>query len=554
MTAGTVGTGSRPGPTENHIGVQVGVVQNGAQTGLAQNGTTLGVEQNEPQIGNEQNGAQIGNEQNGAKIGDEQNGAQMGNEGEVLNGMQRGKEMELLGQQGITEDERLALEEKIRATRLSRVSEGDNPSEHETDFDNNAQSNPRAMRPSQHSNTAATRTSDVFILAELPDVYSEESAPDGQQALGPKQSAEESRKGPDEGEGEGESTPSRVVHSITSDSIVSITKEQIGDQQLCIDARTELDQSKPATAALSDSSQSSQGSTQAQLMTSLSSSGFESQPGLSSTVHSLQMSSTLDPTEPPAATDSQLLVDSTGEPGTDPNTRSLLSELDSMTKSTHSTELVQSVIVGPTEHGEDAGGEEDGDGDGEGDLNGQLVGFSTRKMPHSQSSFVIPSTTNMAQSNSFTNSLSKESGAISVAEELRRLPNWMKVDRQCQVALGSSNSGSTSRVHVPEPNQGAPNQPFSSKDTPASAAGPAGPGATLSPTPGRTGTCTIRFIGQTEFAPGVWVGVELDLPVGKHDGSVNGVQYFKARKKHALFVKPDRLQPFNRRAPTKTPR
>lgn len=34
----------------------------------------------------------------------------------------------------------------------------------------------------------------------------------------------------------------------------------------------------------------------------------------------------------------------------------------------------------------------------------------------------------------------------------------------------------------------------------------------------------LRFIGTTEFAPGEWCGVELDDPVGRNDGSVNGIR------------------------------
>ena len=37
----------------------------------------------------------------------------------------------------------------------------------------------------------------------------------------------------------------------------------------------------------------------------------------------------------------------------------------------------------------------------------------------------------------------------------------------------------------------------------------------------------VAFIGETKFAPGEWVGVELEEAVGKNDGSVAGVSYFK---------------------------
>lgn len=54
---------------------------------------------------------------------------------------------------------------------------------------------------------------------------------------------------------------------------------------------------------------------------------------------------------------------------------------------------------------------------------------------------------------------------------------------------------------------------------------------------GRTGT--VRFMGTTSFAADMWVGIELDSPVGKNDGSVQGVHYFQCPDSHGLFVKPD---------------
>ncbi|OAF71253.1 hypothetical protein A3Q56_00958 [Intoshia linei] len=53
----------------------------------------------------------------------------------------------------------------------------------------------------------------------------------------------------------------------------------------------------------------------------------------------------------------------------------------------------------------------------------------------------------------------------------------------------------------------------------------------------------IRFIGNTEFASGLWIGVEITHGRGKHDGTVNGKIYFKCRKNKGIFVRPNRLLP-----------
>ncbi|XP_076338969.1 CAP-Gly domain-containing linker protein 4-like isoform X2 [Tachypleus tridentatus] len=51
----------------------------------------------------------------------------------------------------------------------------------------------------------------------------------------------------------------------------------------------------------------------------------------------------------------------------------------------------------------------------------------------------------------------------------------------------------------------------------------------------------IRFAGETEFAPGWWYGIELDQPLGKNDGSVQGVKYFECHPDHGLFASSQKI-------------
>ena len=49
---------------------------------------------------------------------------------------------------------------------------------------------------------------------------------------------------------------------------------------------------------------------------------------------------------------------------------------------------------------------------------------------------------------------------------------------------------------------------------------------------------TVRFCGETEFAPGKWIGLELDSYEGRNDGSVQGIRYFSCENGKGLFKRP----------------
>ncbi|VDK80703.1 unnamed protein product [Litomosoides sigmodontis] len=57
---------------------------------------------------------------------------------------------------------------------------------------------------------------------------------------------------------------------------------------------------------------------------------------------------------------------------------------------------------------------------------------------------------------------------------------------------------------------------------------------------GRMGN--IVYIGPARFAPGEWIGIVLDQPLGKNDGSVDGHRYFSCEPNHGLFCKASKLE------------
>ncbi|KAJ5069495.1 protein nip100 [Anaeramoeba ignava] len=52
----------------------------------------------------------------------------------------------------------------------------------------------------------------------------------------------------------------------------------------------------------------------------------------------------------------------------------------------------------------------------------------------------------------------------------------------------------------------------------------------------------VKYIGKTSLGSGVWIGIELDEPLGKYDGTIKSKKYFDCKKNHGTFEKESLLK------------
>ena len=57
------------------------------------------------------------------------------------------------------------------------------------------------------------------------------------------------------------------------------------------------------------------------------------------------------------------------------------------------------------------------------------------------------------------------------------------------------------------------------------------------------GNGTVAFVGETEFAKGVWIGIILDEQKGKNNGSIQGTTYFTCEPNYGMFVREQLVAP-----------
>jgi dynactin complex subunit len=51
----------------------------------------------------------------------------------------------------------------------------------------------------------------------------------------------------------------------------------------------------------------------------------------------------------------------------------------------------------------------------------------------------------------------------------------------------------------------------------------------------------IAFVGETQFASGIWVGLIFENPVGKNNGTIKDVKYFECKENHGRFVRENQV-------------
>ncbi|CAG9313133.1 NIP100 [Blepharisma stoltei] len=56
-------------------------------------------------------------------------------------------------------------------------------------------------------------------------------------------------------------------------------------------------------------------------------------------------------------------------------------------------------------------------------------------------------------------------------------------------------------------------------------------------------TGELRYYGQLKGTTGNWYGINLDNPLGKNNGTLNGVKYFEANLNHGIFVRINQVKP-----------
>ena len=64
---------------------------------------------------------------------------------------------------------------------------------------------------------------------------------------------------------------------------------------------------------------------------------------------------------------------------------------------------------------------------------------------------------------------------------------------------------------------------------------------------------TVRFLGHTLFAEGLWAGVELARGIGKNDGSVGRKRYFFCQRGHGLFAPVSKVVRYDPAPPSPSP-